>query len=158
MDAEVAGVEKAIDEVAGAPLREATEACEAAVESDDPETAVERWETALDACHEALTLVLRHGDVFDGDPDSLRFRVEWAAQRLVAAHRTRAEEARARGDSARESGDVETAREAYDSARAHYEAARGVAAEFRSCDPERIERARDALPDELDADAVDVTA
>jgi len=157
MAAEVAGVEKAIDEVGSAPLREATEACEAATGADDPETAVDRWETALEACHEALTLALRRGDVFDGDPDALRFQVEWAAQKLVAAHETVAETARDRGEAARETGDAATARETLDRARAHYEAARQVAAEFRSCDPERFERALDRLPESVDAEAIDAT-
>ncbi|RXK51520.1 PH domain-containing protein [Halorientalis pallida] len=155
MAAEVAGVEKAIDEVTGAPLREATEACEAATDATDRETAVDRWERALDVCHEALTLVLRREDVFDGDPDSLRFQVEWTAQKLVEAHRTVAEAARDRGDDARETGDTTTAREAYYRARDHYEAARQVAAEFRSCDPARFERALADLPEAGDAEAVD---
>jgi tetratricopeptide (TPR) repeat protein len=153
MSAEVAGVEKAIEEVGAAPLREATEACEAATEADDPEVAVDRWATALDACHEALALVLRRGEVFDGDPDSLRFQVEWAAQKLVDAHRTVADEARDRGEAAREAGEVATAVEAFDRARDHYESARQVAAEFRSCDPERFERALASLPEDAGADA-----
>jgi len=158
MDAEVAGVEKAIDEVTGAPLRAATEACETALDADDPETAVDRWETALDACREALTLCLRREDVFDGDPDSLRFQVEWTAQKLVEAHRTVADEARDRGDAARETGDAAAAPEAYDRAREHYESARQVAAEFRSCDPERFERALADLPEEIDTERVDTLA
>ncbi len=155
MSAEVAGVEKAVAEVGSAPRREATEACEAATEADDPATAADRWETALDACHEALTLVLRREDVFDGDPDSLRFQVEWTAQKLVEAHRTVADEARDRGETAREAGEAATAAEAYDRARGHYESARQVAAEFRSCDPGRFERALDNLPEDVDAEAVD---
>lgn len=158
MAAEVAGVEKAISEIGATPLREATEACEAATDTDDPETAVERWETALEACHEALTLVLRHEDVFEGDPDSLRFQVEWAAQKLVGAHRTCGETAETRGDDARGAGDATAAREAYDRAREHYEAARRVAAEFRSCDPAQFERALDALPDAVEAETPDATA
>jgi len=158
MAAEAAGVEKAIDEIGAAPLEEATEACEAATRTDDLETAVDRWETALESCHEALTIVLRHGDAFDGDPNALRFQVEWAAQKLVAAHETVAETARDRGEAARETGDGATATEALDRAREHYEAARRVAAEFRSCDPERFERALARLSEAGDAEAVDVTA
>lgn len=151
---EMAGVEKAVTEVGAAPLREATEACEAATGAE-ARTAVDRWTTALDTCHEALTLVLRREDVFDGDPDSLRFQVEWAAQKLVEAHRTVADEARDRGQAAREAGDAATAVEAYDRARDHYESARQVAAEFRSCDPGRFERALDSLPENVDGKTAD---
>ncbi|MFB6083854.1 MAG: PH domain-containing protein [Halorientalis sp.] len=157
MSAELADVEAAIEAVGAAPLDAATEACAAATGTDDPETAVDRWERALERCHEALVLTLRR-DAFEGDPDALRFQVEWAAQKLVEAHRTVADAARERGESAREAGDGATAREAYGRARDHYESARQVAAEFRSCDPERFERALDELPETVDAETIDAAA
>ncbi|WP_336002468.1 PH domain-containing protein [Halorientalis halophila] len=153
MAAEVAGVEKAITEVGGAPLRSATEACERAVEVADPDAAVDAWRRALEESHETLALVLRHGNVFDGDPEALRFQVEWAAQKLAAAHGERAEQAVDRAESARKDGNAAAADAAYDEAREHYDRARRVAAEFRSPDPEEYERARDELPDDVAVEA-----
>jgi len=149
---EYADLEATIEQLQSEPLSDAMAACERAVETGDPGTAIERWTEALEGCHDALSIVHRHDD-FEGDVHSLRFQVEWAAGNLARAHRDYATTYEETGDHHRANGDEASAREAYWLAHQHLRKVQEVANEFRSgraaatveSDIERIEEKHDAV-------------
>lgn len=131
------------------PIREVRTVCDMALMATDPDNAVWAWQQALDTTHDALSLLLTE-PTFEGDPDALRFQVEWIAQNLLRAHCDAGINAEARGneycmDSAEESG-----RQAYERACDHLEAAKRVANEFRSGDPDEIDPAIERIEDKID--------
>lgn len=143
IESEHESVQNAVGQLESEPLREAVNACEAAVESDDP--SVDAWEGALEATHSALAISLRY-ERFDGEPETLRFQVEWAAANLIDARTRRAETAEKRGD---ETADEEAAREAYEQAHNDFAAAHDVASEFRAGDDDGLAASRDRVADKI---------
>ncbi|WP_136716227.1 PH domain-containing protein [Halorientalis salina] len=139
---ELASISTAVSEVRTEPYLRAANACVEALQAESP--APERWANATAVCHETYAL-LRRDERFDGDPDALRFQIEWLVQNRMNAHERAAEEAVARGDDHRENGDAAAAREAYETARDHVEQARDLAGEYRSGEPERYEDALETI-------------
>jgi len=152
VESEAEGVRRAIASLRIQPTVRATDTSQAAVEADADD--VDTWESALEECHEALVLVHRHGNTFQGDPEVLRFQVEWAAGNLIEAHRIRAADAEKRGDERRHD-DPEAARETCERARSHLEDALAVAREFRSGDPAAIEADLNRMNEKLGATATE---
>jgi hypothetical protein len=152
IEAEHESAQEAVGELESEPLDEAVDACETAVASDEP--AVDAWEAALEKTHSALAISLRY-DRFDGDPESLRYQVEWAAANLISARQRRAETAEKRGD---ETADEEAGREAYEQAHSDFAAARDVASEFRAGDAEALAASRARVADKAESLGEPLTA
>jgi len=143
--AEYESAQGGVAQLESEPLREALDAAETAVESDDQ--GVDAWADALEATHAALAITLRY-DRFDGDPDALRYQVEWTAANLVEARGVRAHDAEQRGD---EVAGTTATREAYERAHEELAAAHDVACEFRAGNEDAIATARDRVAEKLAA-------
>lgn len=138
IQSELAEISTAVSEMETEPLLGVANACAAAIQADEP--APDAWATAMEVCEETLVLFWQT-DRFDGDPDALRFQMEWLVQNRMNAHERAADLAIARGDTRREDGDEVTAQEAYERARDHVGRARDLAREFRSGSPDRYDDA-----------------
>jgi len=118
-----------LETVAAEPVRQAHEAKIRAREADDPERAIDHWETAFRRYGNVLTL----GDGgldFAGDPEDVRDRMALAADRLVALRRETAREQWNEGRRRQRAGETKPALRHCIAAREHMERAHELAAEF----------------------------
>ncbi|MFC7075473.1 hypothetical protein ACFQI6_03370 [Halomicroarcula sp. GCM10025335] len=130
LEERLAAVDEECDRLASAPLDAAREAAAAARETDDPQTASERWETALERYQDAVTLDWGRRRRFEGDPEQLRDTVADTATALIGARRAAAQDRLNASDWLAKSGDEDGARAALREAREHVERADEVAAEL----------------------------
>lgn len=139
---ELAEISTAVSEVQTEPLLRAANLCQKAIYAEEP--APESWQDAIEACHETYGL-LHRADRFDGNPDALRFQIEWAVQNCLNARERAAQAALDQGDSHRKSSDDEAANDAYERARQQLRQARDLTREFRSGSPATYESALEAI-------------
>ncbi|MFB6150862.1 MAG: restriction endonuclease [Haloarculaceae archaeon] len=117
------------ERLARAPVEAADHAADVAAAADDPGSAADWWETAVERYETALSLDWGEDERrFEGDPESLRADLAAAARRLVEAHCDRAREHLADGDDDR-SSNPRAAATAYDLAADAIADARSVARE-----------------------------
>jgi tetratricopeptide (TPR) repeat protein len=133
------------------PMALGRQATERARGTDYPDVRVEAWQEALDHYRDALTA--GWGTEFESSTgtETIQFLVEGAVGKLIEARREYATELEAEGDENAEGNRITIARDRYERALDQLEAAHDLAREFRSGDPEDIERQRDLVEWKLDS-------
>jgi hypothetical protein len=135
---ETARLERREDTLGELPLHLAEDARAAAEEAEDLEQAVPAWAAALEHYRAALTAGWGTPIDFDGDEETLRMQVEWAAAQLIEARRDLADRLRREGDDHRMAGEALAARDCYEAALSQLGAADRIASELRAGDSDAI--------------------
>jgi tetratricopeptide (TPR) repeat protein len=136
IDSKLDTIETRLDHLRVRPTALARQAVERAEGTDKLDVEVDAWQAAFEHYRDALTAGWGTEIEFAGDTRDIRFQTEVIIANLIDARRRLAAQYEEAGD---EADDAETA-ESYDQALEQLEAAREFASEFRSGDPERLER------------------
>ncbi len=137
----------ALDDVAASLLDDAEAACHDALDADDPNTALERWETAADRYR---TLLDAEWDGLGGaSADALRYQLSWIIGRRIDALSALAASLEAEGDELDDAGE-EGSTDRYERAKARAESARDLAAEHPHADADRFDDRLDELDEKIE--------
>lgn len=145
-----AQVDRGLDRLAALPVERAEHATARALVTDDCETRVQLLADALARYRDALALGWGTDIETPADTDELRFRIALLANGLVDARCAYAARLESAGDEHATDGEEAAARAQYRAARAQLAAGADLAREFRTPDPDPVERKRSEVAWKLD--------